>query len=803
MPEYLAPGVYVEETSFRSKSIEGVSTSTTAFVGPTRKGPLSKDPEADEKQEILTPEVITSYGEFERVYGGLGDLSFTDQSEASINYMAHAVKAFFDNGGARLYVARVFQASAGSAGVGRCVLAGKQADPEDNRVDLIARFPGSGLNCKVDAFLKATKSAPETLEKAPAGSLLRTGGDKPAASAELKGGGPTFALKHDDTLTLSVKGTKVSIKFEGTKAELVGDSIPDPAKIQIGAGDTLTVRIAGQPDRTIPLTEGEKTLADIRDYLNPLITGGFVRLDGVNKLSFGSDREGTDASVATEAYAPLGLKAESKAGGGNVGNLSAVTIVEITALLEAETEEVRATAVSQTGKLLLSTKDTGEAVTLKVHGDTTAEVKAALGLDDQEAKGVDGSSTVYYHREGDAWTSNDAGIPNLDVSAVGDGGMDIITLTLVVEDSDKNVTYYEDMGFSPSHPLYIGNVLKETPDRKAEQMLNPVYVKVGSTLNDSDVPFLLVDSMFGAKDTAVFNLTGGDAGIMPTKSGYETGLKLLETIEDISIIASPGHSAFGEFQAIQGALISHAERMKYRIAVLDTPAGNTLGDAMKVRSKIDSKYAALYFPWVVVSNPLARPSDGSIPKEIALPPSGFVCGVYARTDINRGVFKAPANEIVRGALRFEREINKAQQDTLNPMGVNCLRFFYGRGYRIWGARTSSSDPEWKYVNVRRYFIYLERSIDRSTQWVVFEPNGERLWANIRETVSNFLFTEWKNGALLGAKPEEAFFVRCDRSTMTQNDLDNGRLICEIGVAVLYPAEFVIFRIGQKTADARA
>ena len=156
--------------------------------------------------------------------------------------------------------------------------------------------------------------------------------------------------------------------------------------------------------------------------------------------------------------------------------------------------------------------------------------------------------------------------------------------------------------------------------------------------------------------------------------------------------------------------------------------------------------------------------------------------------------------MVRGALRFERDLTKENQDLLNPQGVNCLRFFPGRGNLLWGARTASADPEWKYVNVRRYFIYLERSIDLGTQWVVFEPNGEPLWANVRQTVTAFLTNEWRNGALLGTKPEEAFFVRCDRSTMTQNDLDNGRLICEIGVAAVRPAEFVIFRIGQKTAS---
>jgi phage tail sheath protein FI len=178
-----------------------------------------------------------------------------------------------------------------------------------------------------------------------------------------------------------------------------------------------------------------------------------------------------------------------------------------------------------------------------------------------------------------------------------------------------------------------------------------------------------------------------------------------------------------------------------------------------------------------------------------------MAGIYARTDVERGVHKAPANTVVQGALYFHQNINKFQQEVLNPQGINCLRSFAGRGHRVWGGRTLSSDPEWKYVNVRRYFLYVEKSIEKGTQWAEFEPNGENLWANVTATVDSFLFNEWKNGRLLGGKPNSAYFVRCDRTTMTQNDIDNGRLVCEIGIAPLRPAEFVIFRIGQKTADA--
>ncbi len=249
-------------------------------------------------------------------------------------------------------------------------------------------------------------------------------------------------------------------------------------------------------------------------------------------------------------------------------------------------------------------------------------------------------------------------------------------------------------------------------------------------------------------------------------------------------------------------LIGHAERLRYRIAIVDAPEGSSMTEIRDFRGRFDTTYGALYHPWIEIFDPTERPAQGAPPRRLLLPPSGFVAGIYARTDVARGVHKAPANEVVRGLNRFESNINKPRQEVLNPEGINALRFFDGRGYRVWGARTMSSDPEWKYVNVRRLFIYLEHSIDKGTQWAVFEPNNRRLWDNVRRTVEDFLLNLWKDGALLGDKPENAYFVRCDRTTMTQNDIDNGRLICLIGVAPVKPAEFVIFRIGQWTGDAK-
>jgi hypothetical protein len=289
--------------------------------------------------------------------------------------------------------------------------------------------------------------------------------------------------------------------------------------------------------------------------------------------------------------------------------------------------------------------------------------------------------------------------------------------------------------------------------------------------------------------------TGVDAIVMGTDNAEpskRTGIHTLKNIKKISLVAVPGITT----QAVQNLLITHCEEMKNRFAVLDPNSGMDLTGIQDQRNLYDSEYAALYYPWVQVYDPLSR-------GPVNAPPSGMICGIYARVDNERGVHKAPANETINGALGMEkipdgslRIITKGQQDILNLRGINCIRSFPGRGIRVWGARTLSSNALWKYINVRRLFNYIEESIEEGTQWVVFEPNNEKLWARVRATITQFLTRVWKDGALMGTKPEEAFFVKCDRTTMTQDDIDNGRLICMIGIAPVQPAEFVIFRIAQ-------
>jgi len=276
--------------------------------------------------------------------------------------------------------------------------------------------------------------------------------------------------------------------------------------------------------------------------------------------------------------------------------------------------------------------------------------------------------------------------------------------------------------------------------------------------------------------------------------GQRSGIAALADIDEVSLVAAPGQTG----QTIQNGLIAHCELLLDRFAVLDPvyAANNALQDIQDQRNLYDTKYAALYFPNLRAFDPLTG-------GEIVLPPSGHVLGLYAKTDIERGVHKAPANVVVGSITGLDLTINKGEQDILNPNNINVIRDFRssGRGYRVWGARCLTSDSQWKYVPVRRLFIFVEESLDEGLQWVVFEPNAEPLWARVRQSISNFLVRVWRDGALMGATPEEAYFVRCDRTTMTQDDIDNGRLIILVGIAPVKPAEFVIVRIQQYTAEA--
>lgn len=674
MPEYLAPGVYVEETSFRPKTIEGVSTSTAGFVGPARFGPTAGE-----------PELLTSFADFERVFGGLEPLDFIDrpesgpadagQTERMTNFLAQGVRAFFEEGGRRCYVSRIFEdadvetgsppddrdgrAYADNFGTDPSGALSPPLSPPEARVTLRARFPGRAGNMRI-TFI-------------------------PRLSGDLLVADPVTG----EIQVRSVQERDTVLHYDPALGS--GSSTVEVMDV-VRSGDDLAV-------------EGTGGVAQI----DTLMGSGQANTPGKPRIF----RLRVDVQIERPTVVP-----------GRAGEQFGNGAPEIIEDFVFHPEAPRALT------------------DYFVEAPTTRHLRLTVPFAITSAPSIDTGREMVDNLLGDA------------------------VLAALREQLD-NIHRRPNLS-PPERPVEV------RPDRLQRR----------------------------------YRLEGGHDGLLPAADEYRgdesaterSGLAALAELDDISIVASPGYS-YGfttggdpsRILTIQAHLINHCETLQYRVAVLDSPDRAALSEVRSFRAKIDSSHAALYYPWVTVVDPITD-------RELNLPPSGFMAGIYARTDVDRGVQKAPANQVVRMAVGFETPLNKAQQDVLNPEGINCLRFFEGRGYRAWGARTVSSDGEWKYLNVRRYFAYLERSIDKGTQVFVFESNGDRLWENVRQTVEDFLLNEWKSGRLMGLTTEEAYFVRCDRTTMTQNDIDNGRLICLVGVAPLRPAEFVIFRVGQKLID---
>ncbi|HIW33024.1 MAG TPA: phage tail sheath subtilisin-like domain-containing protein, partial [Candidatus Paenibacillus intestinavium] len=339
------------------------------------------------------------------------------------------------------------------------------------------------------------------------------------------------------------------------------------------------------------------------------------------------------------------------------------------------------------------------------------------------------------------------------------------------------VEKYEHVSFNANAANYVDKVLVKSA------LVEIVGVEASS-----------VSALFASGNKVTLQLTGGVDGTQDNVSpatyigvdegpGKRTGIQSFVDNDRISIISVPGVTD----AAVQLALVAHCENLGSRFAILDIPREKTsVQDVLEHRELFDSSYAALYNPWVQVFDPLEK-------RNIMVHPSGSVAGVYARSDSTRGVEKAPANEVIRGVSGLDVQYNRGEQDILNPEGVNLIRSFSGQGIRIWGARTTSSNSLWKYINIRRLFIFVEESIKQGTNWVVFEPNDERLWARVHRTIDAFLTRVWRGGALQGSSPSEAFYIDISANTMSQDDIDNGRLICVIGIAPVKPAEFVVFR----------
>ena len=749
MPEYLAPGVYVEEVSSGIKPIEGVSTSTAGFLGRTERGPAGAN-------------FVTSFTEYQRLYGGF-------QNQPAGMYLPHAVKGFFDNGGRRAFISRTvvdgLQAAEANA-----TTATEQDSPTLDIFTVKANGPGA-WGTRVYVLLQPSSQVPQGggqnyrltiayFQKDPllwsnpladARTLLdaKLPRPRPEQFEDFDG------LRDAAEIVSVVNGRSQLVRIERPVGATMSQLPPVAAATR---ADLPWVRLQGTDNQETKFKTGRSA---VKAALDVVKTGKQVdeaaeatkaKLDkakaAYSRADAAAARPGLDQTVATDAKEAV---KQAK--------------VAIDKIDEVSTEASKAFLAARA-----AAKNTRMAAEAESSDATTAAAKVS-DLANQASTSIDKVTA--------AKTAADTAI-----TAATTAGNSAATKAAALTDQAKAIATEVTTTISGAIELISKAVTA------AAAIATPATgAKTGITaLSQAAIAAAAAQMPAQSEDAPTF------------ARDYKHALDQLELVDGVSIVVTPEHVTDSSFNQ---ELVSSCERLADRVVLLSVTADmQNQTNPESIRHNLDSTFAAFYHPWIKVTDPL---STGALSEPKSIPAIGHIAGILARTDITRGVHKAPANEVVLGALNLSVPVNKGQQDILNPKGVNCIRDFRpdNRGIRLWGARTTSSDSEWKYLNVRRLFLFLEKSIDQGTQWVVFEPNSDPTWAAVRRNISNFLLSVWRSGALLGTKPEEAFYVRCDRTTMTEDDILNGRLICIIGVAPVRPAEFVIIRISQMTAEAKS
>lgn len=809
MTELLSPGVYTIETSFRARSIQGVGTSTTGFVGLARSGPVGGP-----------PQLVTSYAEFERVYGGLSELDVSGLGAAAkTNYLAHAVRAFFNEMGSRLYISRAFVARDETNDTGHASVLLR--DDGVGSLTLASRFPGAAGNGSLEVTEATTPATDAALENAAIGSVARSLGSGDSAASLAATAAPGMVVA-GSTLEMAVDGGATqTVTIAATEATVVSDALGDDNVLP--AGTVLTVTVDGLRQR-LSVRQGTvaapATLRQIRNDLRANLQKATIEDTG-GVLTITSSVAGAAISIVVEPEPLLGFPAQRTSTGTGLPRLDKISANDLNALMAGDgVTGVRANSSGADGRLILTSDTAGASSSVDISA-TDADTVTRLGFAATSATGSAGAAQTFFVREtGDAagWRMYVLDVPTQDwqaaaslstAAAVGANGM-LVNVNLTYTNADGTLVNYDGMSLVSTHPRWMGARMKllsptDIANGAQEPVADPLTMDIDglNAINLHQALFGMGDADGDGAISATHLLNGGNDGELPSLADWEGALEGLNRYDDIAIVAAPGSSAYSLVStAMRKSLGIHAAGSGFRIAVIDPPLGQSLDQLRTTRGEVDNSYSAFYAPWIRIANPLARPGNENTPRDLLVPPSGHICGIYARNDALRGVHKTPANEVIRSSLGFETDYNQAQQGVLNPLGINCLRTLKGRGNRVYGGRLATSDREVLYVSDRRYLNYIKRSIYESMQWAVFEPNGPDLWANVREAVSSFLYNEWFNGALFGTTQDEAYFAVCDGSVMTQQDLDTGRMNCEIGLALLKPAEFVVFSIGQKTADAR-
>lgn len=660
------PGVYIDEFT-PGAPIEGVGTSTAAFVGLASHGDLN------------APIKLTSWDGFTERYGRHPRPGF---------FLWYSVRGFFENGGQVCYVVR-----ASNGAHDRWDVPDRSGDPASLAFHLTARRPGTS-NIALDV-------GPRSL--LPAGAEVYHAATATTAAGSVGrsiviGAGEGAQFRPGDLISITNgTGTLQVVRVTPGAASDTLRVGSDPEPGAPAAGETVTLAGAvGDATRTIRLTSPVNPLPQ-----NALVPGTMLTVD-----------------------------ATAQAGGGT------------------DTQVVEAVQVEQLG---------GGAVTYRV---TFREpLRIGFGLDPADAA-VDVRSEEFD----------------------------------VVVTQGASVRTYTGLAMDPLHPHHFLAAINgdEQGLLRAERVQPPPPVVP---------PLNLPEPAVGPAVAVTITTNGADEDLATfADNDFIAAIDTLREVDDVNLVAVPdclGGLAGVNAEVVHDALIRHCEQLGDRFAVLDARPGlelfaNPTTDSIDAqRDTVDSArgYAALYYPWLQV-----RPAGAGDP--ILVPPSGHVCGIFARSDGTRGVHKAPANEIVSGALGVERTMSDVDQGQLNLRGINVIRVFSSAGRPVlWGARTTATNRSWQYVNVRRLFLFLEESIQEGIRWAVFEPNGLSLWQQLRRTITDFLTRAWRDGALFGETPEDAFYVRIDEVLNPFSEQALGRLHIEIGVRPTYPAEFIIVRIG--------
>ena len=739
---YYAPGVYIEEPDKGTKPIQGVATSVTAFIGFTKRAEKLNDDEVTTRSILGEPTLVTSWAQFEKHFGGFDENA----------YLPYSVRGFFDNGGTRCYITSVRTTDPHKAQKLLSVLYKK--DKEDKGKNIagllaIAKDGGTKGNDLQVQIVAASK----------------TSTDDPLTNDSRKNTAYSISVRDGENGTYSplknwVQRAKARAAVEEAKRQEF------QTKRDEWAAQEKKAKKLSPEERAKELAKLQQEVTEKKSALTAKSTEQVTLKDTWQTA-------GIDLSLPERRWNTV--KAEWLRVDENSGK-------------EGELDTARQQFATLTSEIEAARTAVADAEATLTAAQTSADIDVAKAKAEWEKSWTEKLKATEEARE--QWAFELEDLPfwgessRADQQKIANAQSDLVQLWRLHKRGKE----------AEAQPVAVSDVKLEGGCLSIDHL----FLRDKQLITKTEFESAANDNgevVFKEKSTALYQ---GDEAKRKGVDGFYA-------YDDINLVCAPdvmmAYKLMDEkseadtiVKGLQESILTFCKRAHYPFAILDTPNIKDVQAINEWRMNLpggDTMHGALYYPWIKIADPF------NAGRQIEIPPSGHMAGIYARSDSQRGVHKAPANEIVSGAIDLTINVTKAEQELLNPNGINCIRQFPGRGIRVWGARTlSMTDPSWRYINVRRLFSYVEASVERSTQWVVFEPNDYALWAKVRRDVTAFLRTVWLSGALFGLTPEQSFYVKCDEETNPSELRDLGQMVCEIGMSPVKPAEFVIFRFSQ-------